>query len=106
MRAHDEVMATAADKKENSSKQANTEGKEGSESLRGNLVQLYATSLGLHTISALPMQVDVAVKFLNNPRVVNSPLDQKKAFLKKKGSSSEMCQLPALVLLLYSHRFE
>jgi peroxin-14 len=31
--------------------------------------------------------VDVAVKFLNNPRVIGSPLEQKKAFLQKKGLS-------------------
>ena len=30
--------------------------------------------------------VDLAVKFLTNPRVTDSPLDQKKAFLKNKGT--------------------
>ena len=31
------------------------------------------------------IQVDLAVKFLNNPRVQGSPMDQKMAFLRKKG---------------------
>ena len=29
--------------------------------------------------------VDLAVKFLSNPRVTGSPMEQKRAFLKKKG---------------------
>lgn len=33
-------------------------------------------------------QVDLAVKFLNNPRVAGSPLETKQAFLKKKGTYS------------------
>ena len=32
--------------------------------------------------------VDLAVKFLSNPRVTGSPMDQKRAFLKKKGEHS------------------
>ncbi len=42
--------------------------------------------------STLPAQaqeranlVDLAVKFLSNPRVAGSPMDQKRAFLQKKG---------------------
>ncbi|CAI8008792.1 Peroxisomal membrane protein PEX14 [Geodia barretti] len=56
---------------ENSSQEAvesAAEVKEASEHLRENLV-------------------DVAVKFLNNPRVIGSPLEQKKVFLQKKGLS-------------------
>ena len=30
--------------------------------------------------------VELAVKFLTNPRVTDSPMDQKKAFLKNKGT--------------------
>lgn len=33
----------------------------------------------------LYMQIDLAIRFLNNPRVVSSPVEQKRAFLKKKG---------------------
>lgn len=29
--------------------------------------------------------VDLAMKFLNNPRVMSYPLEEKKAFLRKKG---------------------
>ena len=54
-------------------------------------------SLSLNS-AASPAQIDVAVKFLNNPRVVGSPLDQKKAFLKKKGEFL-LCRL---ILYIFS----
>ena len=31
--------------------------------------------------------VDLAVKFLNNPRVVDRPVEEKRAFLRKKGNT-------------------
>ena len=46
--------------------------------------------------------VDLAVKFLNNPRVFDKPLEDKKIFLTKKGSQS----LVKSQLLLYLLQLE
>ena len=70
---------------ENSSQEAGesaAEVKEASEHLRENLV---SSRLTLSRLLFTVPQVDVAVKFLNNPRVIGSPLEQKKVFLQKKG---------------------
>ncbi len=40
--------------------------------------------------------VELAVKFLNNPRVVDKPMEEKKAFLRKKGMNLMVMVVTAL----------